>query len=129
MKAEIDKMISEYGLEEYFILEGIRENPYPYMKKADLIVQPSRFEGKSIVLDEAKILGKAIVVTNYPSVKDQISNLYNGVITDISPVAIADGVERLLKDSEIRMSIETNNYMEVNKSRHSIETFYEMIHF
>lgn len=129
MKADIEKLISEYGLEEYFILEGIRENPFPYMKKADLIVQPSRFEGKSIVLDEAKILGKAIVVTNYPSVKDQISNLYNGVITDISPEAIADGAERLLKDSKMRKRIEANNFMEVNKSRHSVGTFYEMIHY
>ena len=53
---------------------GVKENPYPYIKKADIYVQPSRYEGKSIAIDEAKILKKPIVVTNFSTAKDQIEN-------------------------------------------------------
>lgn len=102
----LEELIEENHLEDIFILEGMKTNPYPYMKKADIIVQPSRFEGKSIVLDEAKILGKAIVVTRYPSVTDQIVDGETGVIVDINPEAIAEGIERIINNSELKHTME-----------------------
>ena len=71
-------MIEENQLQDHFILLGMKENPYPYIKEADIYVQPSRFEGKSIAIDEAKILQKPIVVTNFSTAKDQIKNQENG---------------------------------------------------
>ena len=58
---KLEKMIEENDLQEIFILLGMKENPYPYIREADIYVQPSRFEGKSIAIDEAKILQKPIV--------------------------------------------------------------------
>lgn len=40
----LEQLIEEYGLQGNFHLLGIKENPYPYMKEADIYVQPSRFE-------------------------------------------------------------------------------------
>ena len=73
LKDELEKMIQKEDVSDCFELIGAKENPYPYMKNADVVVQTSRFEGKSVVLDEAKILGCPIVVTNYTTVHDQIS--------------------------------------------------------
>ena len=101
MKNEIQQFIKDNELDEYYILEGLKTNPYPYMKNADLIVQPSRWEGKSIVLDEAKILGKAIVVTNYPSVTDQIIDGKTGIVTNKEPEDIATGIENLICHKEL----------------------------
>lgn len=100
--------ITAYGLESRFVLEGVAVNPYPYMKKAFAIVQPSRVEGKSIVLDEAKILGKAIITTNYPSVEDQLTNEINGLIVNADADSIAAGVLRLLNDETIAASLMQN---------------------
>ena len=65
------------------------------MKNADIIVQTSRFEGKSVVIDEAKILAKPIVVTRYPTVYDQIDE-NEGIITELNAQSVADGIESML---------------------------------
>ncbi|MCH5172534.1 MAG: glycosyltransferase, partial [Erysipelotrichales bacterium] len=51
----IRKAIKEEGMEENVILLGKRTNPYPYIKLCDWYVQPSRYEGKSVVVREAQI--------------------------------------------------------------------------
>lgn len=111
---KLRKKASLYGLDDKCIFEGQKENPYPYMKNADIIVQPSRVEGKSIVLDEAKILGKAIVAADYPSVTDQIENGYTGIIAKTTPEDIADSIVRLLRNDELRRNIENNNIKTVS---------------
>ena len=105
----LEKMIEENKLKGIFLLEGMKVNPYPYMAEADIIVQPSRYEGKSIVLVEAKVLGKAIVVTNYPSVKDQITDGETGLIVTSDPQDIAKGIKRLVNNTNIRKKLEKNN--------------------
>ena len=52
---KLEELIEDNQLRNHFKLMGLRENPYPYIKKADIYVQPSRYEGKSIAIDEAKI--------------------------------------------------------------------------
>lgn len=103
-KTVLEKKIVEYGLEEMFLL-GMKENPYPYLAMADLMVQPSRFEGKSIALDEAKIFGKPIVATAYPSVKDQL-NENEGLIVNMIAEDIAHGIEQLAVDKKLYDKIE-----------------------
>lgn len=127
MKKEIEQYVAENQLGKYYILEGLCENPYPYMKRADIIVQPSRWEGKSLVLDEAKILGKAIIVTNYPSVTDQVTDRKTGIIVETTPEAIAHGVELLFKDKKLLYKLEENCRRELNQSVLVVNRFYELI--
>lgn len=127
MEKEIEQYVEENQLGKYFILEGLCENPYPYMKRADIIVQPSRWEGKSLVLDEAKILGKAIVVTDYPSVSDQIVDGKTGIITEIIPESIAKGIESLIQSKTLRGVLEMNCRSEANRSYQMTDRLYTMI--
>lgn len=105
-RATLEKQILDLGLNAYVKLIGCRINPYAYMRKADIFAQTSRFEGKSIVLDEAKILGKAILTTAYPTVKDQIKE-HEGLIVDINSNAIAKGLEQMLSDEDLRFRLST----------------------
>ena len=57
------------------------------------------YEGKSMVLDEAKILNKPIVVTRYDTVSDQISD-DEGLIVDMNGDAIATGIEQMMQRRE-----------------------------
>lgn len=93
-----EKQIREEHVEDCVILLGTRDNPYPYIKNCTILVQPSRFEGKSVVLDEAKILGTPIVATNYPTVRDQILEGHEGIITPMTPEEIAEEIQKLLED-------------------------------
>lgn len=53
---------------------GAMSNPYQFMQQADLFLMTSFYEGKSVALEEAKILNLPIVVTNFKSAIDQVEN-------------------------------------------------------
>ena len=119
---KLEELIRRYNLENRFILLGLKENPYPYIKQADIYVQTSRFEGKSIAIDEAKILHKPIVVTNFTTVKDQISDGINGLVVEMNSDAICKGIEKLLLNSDLKERLVQNlikesfgNEEEINK--------------
>lgn len=126
-RSNLEKMIEENNLKNVFFLEGVKANPYPYMAKADIIVQPSRYEGKSIVLDEAKILGKAIVATDYPSVNDQITNGDTGIIVECTPEGIARGVKRLVDDEIMRERLEKKNSVTTDQNKEILFEFYKIL--
>ena len=94
-------MVDDMDVADCFILLGAKVNPYPYVANADIYVQTSRVEGKSVALDEVKALAKPIVVTNFSSVNDQFINENNALIAEMEPVDIANKIERLINDSEL----------------------------
>lgn len=97
-RQRLEKLIEERGLKSDFILLGKKENPYPYIKQADIIVHCSRFEGKSVTIDEAMVLQKPIILTDYSTAKDQITSGENGLICPLDPLSIAQAVTKLLDD-------------------------------
>ncbi|MED1511405.1 glycosyltransferase [Bacillus proteolyticus] len=107
-RGKLEKMIEENHLQDHFLLLGLKENPYPYIREADIYVQPSRFEGKSIAIDEAKILHKPIVVTNFSTAKDQIKNEENGLIIDMDAHSLSEGIKKLIHNEELRNKLIKN---------------------
>lgn len=105
LKKSLQAQIETLDVSDRIYLMGTRGNPYPYIKHCDLLVQSSRHEGKSVVLDEAKILAVPILATNYPTVTDQIADGEEGVIVSMTPQAIADGIEELMADASKRDAI------------------------
>lgn len=105
LKEELIRQIEDEQVSDCFILLGARENPYPYIENCTIFVQTSRYEGKSVALDEAKILAKPIVVTAYPTVGDQIINGDEGLITELSPESIASGIREMLEKRALREHI------------------------
>lgn len=100
-RKKLQEMISQNHLEDSFFLLGIRDNPYPYIKNSDIVVQTSRYEGKSMVLDEAKILAKPIIATDYTTVRDQLSD-DEGMVVEMSPNGIASGIQKMLENKKMQ---------------------------
>ncbi|MCY9660251.1 glycosyltransferase [Paenibacillus chondroitinus] len=125
-REKLEKMISLNSLQETFILMGIKENPYPYIREADIYVQPSRFEGKSIAIDEAKILRKPIVLTNFSTAKDQITNNENGLIVDMNSKALYEGIASLIDNSALREQFSLRLSKENLGTETEINKLYEM---
>ncbi|MDZ5032862.1 glycosyltransferase [Clostridium perfringens] len=118
----IRKLIEENNFQESFILLGKKVNPYPYMKRCDLYVQPSRYEGKAVTVGEAQILGKPVMITNYTTAKSQVKEGFDGYICDSTIEGIADGIEKLFEDKAFRDKLAYNckksdykNFNELNK--------------
>jgi glycosyltransferase involved in cell wall biosynthesis len=121
-ESELKEIIAQNKVQDSFILLGKKTNPYPYIKACDLYVQPSRYEGKAVTVTEAKILGKPILITNYPTAGSQIKDEIDGIICNLSVEGIADGIERFYKDSELRKELaatcentDYSNSYEINK--------------
>ena len=122
LEEDLLKLIADKELDDNILLVGVQRNPYPYIGLSDIVVHPSRFEGKSIALDEAKILCKPIVVTNFSTVGDQFENGKNGTICEMSGKAVANAIIELINNPTLQGSYRTyleshiiDNSSEVNK--------------
>jgi len=78
--ARLRRRSKELGVGEQLLLLGRSDNPYPYFAACTLFVLPSRFEGKPITVEEAKILGCPIAVYDYLSSREQLEGGRLGVI-------------------------------------------------
>ncbi|MFC0216461.1 glycosyltransferase [Paenibacillus chartarius] len=126
-RAQLEEQIARHQLQDVFVLLGIRENPYPFLRQADVYVQPSRFEGKSIALDEAKILHKPIVVTNYSTVHDQIEHEKNGYIVDMNATALSEGIRKVVDDEALRNKLVRQLQSEKLGTEAEIDKLYEWV--
>lgn len=102
---QLKSSIEDNRLQGCVILEGEKLNPYPYIASADIYVQTSLFEGFGLTIGEAKIFGKPIVSTNFPAVFNQITNGKNGIVVEMTPEAIAEGIVLLIEDETLRTKI------------------------
>lgn len=123
----IKALIQELNLEDRFILLGKQTNPYPFMKVADLYVQPSRYEGKAVTVGEAQILAKPVMITNYTTAKSQVRNRYDGYITELSIEGIADGIENIYLNPAIRKQLSSNCRNTEYANSYELEKLYEII--
>ncbi len=101
-KVQFMNLVSDYNMTNNFIFLGTIENPYPFLKQADIYVHPSRLEGKSIAIEEAKVLCKPIVVTRYATVTDQIQDKEDGIIVNIDEESLYMGIKSLLDNNNLK---------------------------
>lgn len=92
----IREKIKEAKMEKHVVILGKKENPYPYIRTCDVYVQPSRYEGKSVAVREAQMLGKPVVITNYPTSKSQILDNVDGLIVPLDNESCAEGIISLI---------------------------------
>lgn len=95
---KLEEAIARAGLEDRIRLLGWQENPYPYLKNADLVVCSSRYEGLSTVVTEALILGKAVVTTPCNGMAELLGDSEYGLITE----DLCDGLTRMLTEKGLR---------------------------
>ena len=124
---QLETMIREAGVQDVFILLGAKTNPYNYIKDADIYIQPSRIEGKSVALDEVKALAKPIVVTKFISVLDQFTNRQNALICDIDAKSLSDSIIELLNNKELRDSLVNNLKQEKVGNEEQAEIFESLL--
>ena len=127
LETSLRTLAQDLGVEDRFIFLGEQSNPYPFIRACDIYVQTSQFEGKSIAIDEAKCLAKPIVVTNFETVYDQITDGVNGVITEMEPETIAGAVAALIDDPQRRAALSAALEREKVGNEEEIQKFYDML--
>ncbi|MCL2773209.1 MAG: glycosyltransferase [Oscillospiraceae bacterium] len=127
---EKEKVINsalQHNVGEMLIFLGETINPYPFMRDCDIYVQPSRFEGKPVVVEEAKIMRCPIVVANYFSAKEQMADGKYGMIADINPDSLYKNIKNLIEDVHLRERFIKTLSAENFGNENGIEKFYEIL--
>lgn len=126
-EAELKELIAENDMEHKFVLLGKKTNPYPYIKSCDLYVQTSRYEGKAVTVTEAQILGKPIIITNYPTAASQVENGVDGIICELSPDGIASAIEQLYRSKELRNTLVSNIKDKDYSNSYELDKLYQIM--
>ena len=79
---------------------GYKDNPYPYIKNSDYLVQLSDDESWCNSITEAKILDVPVVVTNFESAYEQVKDGINGIIVDLDIVDYSLTIDRMIGDKK-----------------------------
>ncbi len=114
-KAMLMDKIKAANVGDCFIMPGSVDNPYPYIKRADIYVHCSAYEGKSIAISEAKILGKPLVISDVPGNREQVENNRNGLLVAFKSEKIADAILTLASDKELCQKFLKETEAEVEK--------------
>jgi glycosyltransferase involved in cell wall biosynthesis len=120
------QLIKENNMEERFILLGKKINPYPYINECDIYCQPSRYEGKAVTVREAQILGKPVVITNFPTAKSQLREGFDGLITPLSIDGIVKGIRDLIDNKDLKERLSNNTQQMDYSNKNEIENLYTL---
>lgn len=98
----LEKKIAALGLRQDFLLVGAVDNPFPFYAQTDLYIHATRFEGKSIAIQEAQALGCVVIVSDCNGNREQVTDGEDGILCELTPQGIADSIRELLGDEEKR---------------------------
>lgn len=104
------KFINENNLQEIVKLLGFKQNPYPYLKKSDVFILSSKFEGLPNVLLEAVFLNKKIVSSDCPTGPREILKNYRyGTLYPVNDYLMLSKIIKENKRKNLK-KIKSNNF-------------------
>ena len=103
-RSALEQFVRENRLQDSVLMPGFIENPYPYLREADLLACSSNSEGFSTFLTEGVVLGKPIVSTDVSGVRELLGDSEFGLVTENDDEAFCRGYEQMLRDPALRAS-------------------------
>lgn len=123
----IREKIKEENMEDIVIILGKKDNPYPYIKKCDIYIQPSRYEGKAVTVIEAQMLKKPVIITAFPSSVSQLEDGIDGVIVPMDDQGCAEGIVKVINNQKLREKIVKNCGMRNYSCSNEVEKLYKLM--
>lgn len=103
-RARLESLARSLGLADRMCIIPFVSNPWAYMRRATLVVAPSRAEGFACAIAEAQACGATLVVSDCPHGPREIVKA--GVTAEVVPQgdvqALAGALDRLLGDARER---------------------------
>lgn len=106
---------------------GTLKNPMELVAVADVVVQPSRWEGWGMTVTEAMALHKPIVATDIAVFREQIRHGENGLLAEFTARDFADKIEQLLGDATLRRRIAAACNVDICSPEHVVGEFEAML--
>jgi len=124
---EIELYIKENDLLDHFILLGVTDNPYSYIKNCDIYVQTSRFEGFGLAIAEARMLNRPVITTKFDAVFNQMKDGKNGLVVGMNGEEVCEGIIRLIQDRNLNESIVNYLKQEKKGNLEELDKIYQLI--
>lgn len=103
-REKLEALIGELNIKSVRLL-GFQKNPYSFMKKADLYVCPSFYEGYSTTVTECMILGIPVLTTDCAGMDEILHNGKYGIIVANEENELKKGLEFILNNPSMILSI------------------------
>lgn len=127
-RKQLEKLIEQNELNDDFILCGSVDNPYTYLLQSDLYVHATGYEGKSIAVQEAQILGKPIVASDCSGNRELVADREDGLLAEFTAQAIANAIEEMLNNSEMMMEFGEKSKAKYRETTNIINELMELCH-
>lgn len=111
---QIKQLAKDKRVADVCLFLGSKENPYPYIKIADLYIQSSLVEAHPLTITEALALRKIIVSTDIPSIREILQEGKLGVLCKPKPeifaAEILDLLDNIIKQKELINTLVKYNF-------------------
>ncbi|MGL5981968.1 MAG: glycosyltransferase [Cetobacterium sp.] len=123
LKNKLLNYIKENQIENNTEILDFKENPYPLIREADVFIVSYRYEGFSLVLAEAQVLGLPIISTDCVGPRELLENGKIGKIVEVEDIEkLALAIRELVEDKDKRIY-----YSKMSKDRAEIFDEFEII--
>ncbi|MGL6247918.1 MAG: glycosyltransferase [Culicoidibacterales bacterium] len=129
MQSQYEVLAKQLGIEGSITYLGYQNNPYKYVKQADVFVCSSLQEGFSTAVSESIIVGTPVITTDCSGMKEILGeNNEYGIICDNDTEALYQSVAMYLKDEVMQKkykqkAIERKSLFDTKKSVKAVEDY------
>ena len=116
-RSRLEAKIRLLGLEHEFILLGAMTNPFGCYASCDIYVQPSRYEGHCLTLEEASAFAKPIVTVDFAGATERMVDGITALIVKFGVEQIFRGVEMLICNKDLCRELSRNLKMRMDRSK------------
>lgn len=127
-RPELEAYCNNNGISNVKFL-GFKTNPYPYIKKADVMVCSSLLEGYSTTVYESIVIGVPVLTTDCSGMCEILSNGEYGIIVENSEEGLYKGLKSVLLNSKqlydlkSKVSIRSKQLLEINQIKEYVKLF------
>ena len=107
-KAKLKLKIEEDQLDEVMVLCHETTDPFIYYAYCDLVAVLSYYEGLCGVVNEAKLMLKPVIATEFSGIHEQIEDGFNGVIVENKEESIFEGFKYIFTHKELLKNMSIN---------------------
>lgn len=103
LRHELEEQIRELAVTDMVSLLGFKQNPFPYIKAANMLLSSSMAEGFGLVICEAMVLGVPVMSTETDGPREILQNEY-GLLCQHDDESIYQAFMQMYTNADLRKS-------------------------
>lgn len=127
LREQLENLVDEQRVEKYITLLGKKDNPYPWLKYANIFVHPSYVESQGLTILEAMALNVPCVVCRSAGPSEFIVDGVNAIMTEPNPDCLYNGVLAMMRNrNRYLFAIEAQKMVEERFCSQNIVKLFDM---